>query len=118
VCEPAGVHEKECVGGEAQEAPELCCHYAGVCMVKSGVPEEQRDSMETDSCTSGKVCAPITQVTAKPVKCDFLGTKGVCMDKCFNGMLKGLSTIRGSCGPTEVCMPCAVAADQGMVGCD
>jgi hypothetical protein len=120
LCNETGAHESACTGGTG-EAPELCCHWMGECVEKEAVPENIRSSMKRDTCSSGsKVCAPTSQIESKPVKCDVLGEPGVCLDECFLGPLKGLS--RSSCGPTERCMPCALAnlqsSDQKLIGCE
>ncbi len=117
VCDPAGAHEAACTGGAAKKQ-ESCCHGAGVCMMKDSVPEDARDDMTADRCSAGKVCAPAAMVSNKPVACDTMGASGVCLDLCFATQLRGVSGLmRSSCGPTEVCLPCAIGGPRGMPGC-
>ncbi|MBX3230116.1 MAG: hypothetical protein KIT84_25215 [Labilithrix sp.] len=119
-CSEGGVHEKACTGGKDAPKVEMCCHGMGVCMNLDGVPEEQRDNMNVDSCKKdGQVCAPAAQMTGKTVKCDVFGMPGVCLDVCFATQLRSVQkTTRSSCKPTELCLPCAIGKGQGMPGCD
>jgi hypothetical protein len=113
-----GVHESSCIGGTDDDI-KSCCHRMGVCMTEEGAPPDNRDDMSRDACPAKHLCVPASMVTGKPVKCDVLGFSGVCLDLCFAEMLKSTVQItRSSCGPTEVCMPCALGKSQGMVGCD
>ena len=83
------------------------------------VDGEQREQLGRDVCSKKKLCVPASQADGKPVKCEVLGADGVCIDLCFAAMLRGASTVlRSSCGPTEVCMPCAIGKSQGMLGCE
>jgi hypothetical protein len=119
LCDPIGVHGDACEAGAAQQAPTPCCHYAGVCLSKEAVPEGSRADMNRDSCTGDNLCAPAALANGMPEKCDVLGASGVCIDLCFATMLKGTGVaLRSGCGPTEVCMPCAIGKDKGMPGCD
>ncbi len=119
LCEDIGAHEADCKGGADEEETEPCCHGAGVCMQEDSAPEDQRDSMTRDVCPEKKLCAPAAMVDGHPVKCSFLGAPGVCLDVCFNSMLGGMKAMaRADCGPTEVCLPCAIGKGQGVVGCD
>jgi hypothetical protein len=119
ICEDTGAHEANCTGGTADEDAEPCCHGAGVCMQENSIPEDQRDSVSRDVCPDKKLCAPAAMVDGNPVKCSFLGAAGVCLDVCFNSMLGGMKAMaRADCGPTEVCLPCAIGKGQGVVGCD
>ncbi len=118
LCDDLGVHGEACEAGAAVEAPAPCCHYAGACLGSEAVPEGSRGNMNRDSCADGKLCAPAAMVSGNPVKCDVLGADGVCIDLCFASMLKSTGVaLRAGCGPTEVCMPCAVGKGQGMPGC-
>lgn len=118
-CDPAGVHEKACVGGEGA-AGETCCHASGVCMDREAVPADSRDDMERDSCSrKDQVCAPLSMSDGAPVKCSILGIDGVCIDVCFASMLQGIQRpARAECGPTELCLPCVIGKSRGMPGCD
>jgi len=119
LCDAQGVHGEACEAGTAQQAATPCCHYAGVCMSKEAVPEGSRADMNRDSCSGDNLCAPAALADGVPEKCDVLGASGVCIDLCFATMLKGTSVaLRSGCGPTEVCMPCAIGKDKGMPGCD
>jgi hypothetical protein len=118
LCDPIGVHEGACVGGTEADQTESCCHGMGVCMNEDSVPEDSREDMVRETCPSAKVCAPAAMVNGAPVPCDILGAPGVCLDLCFAAMLRGTKAmIRAGCGPTEICMPCAIGAGQGMPGC-
>lgn len=119
LCGDVGVYEDDCKGGTA-EASETCCHSAGVCMARDGVPPDQRDNMSPDTCSGeGQVCAPAAMANGKPQKCSALGLSGVCLDVCFAKMLQGAQQVlRGGCRPTEVCLPCLIGSGQGMPGCD
>ncbi|MDF2694654.1 MAG: Tryptophan synthase alpha chain, partial [Labilithrix sp.] len=117
LCEEIGVHETDCIGGEAAR-PESCCHGFGVCMNEDAAPEDQRGNLSRETCPNKKLCAPAAMVEGAPVKCEVLGVDGVCLDTCFAGMLKPTTPVmRGGCGPTEVCLPCVVGKSQGMPGC-
>jgi hypothetical protein len=120
LCEPQGVHEKECVGGVGEEGNvEECCHGMGLCLKQEMVPEESRGDMSREVCSEGKLCAPAAMADKNPTKCDVLGASGVCLDLCFAAMLKGAKPVMGGgCGPTEICMPCILASGRGMPGCD
>lgn len=120
LCAETGPHESACTGGTG-ETPTLCCHWRGECIEESAVPADLKSTMIKDTCPGSKVCAPISQIEAKPDRCEVLGAPGVCMDMCFLGSLKG--TLRQStCAGTERCMPCALAdtfgGDQKLIGCD
>jgi hypothetical protein len=115
----AGVHEKDCTGGAGGEALATCCHGAGVCSKSEGIPEQSRGYLDRESCPENKLCTPAALVNGKPVKCDTLGIGGVCLDVCFASMLKSTTMVLGGgCGPTEVCIPCALGKGQGLPGCD
>lgn len=116
-----GVYENECKGTNGKKAAqaESCCHGAGVCMLAESIDESQREQMTRQTCPSKKLCAPASQAEGTPVKCELLGADGVCIDVCFADILRGAGKVmRAGCGPTEVCMPCAVGKSQGMRGCD
>ncbi|MBX3212582.1 MAG: hypothetical protein KF850_11160 [Labilithrix sp.] len=118
LCDPIGVHERACVGGEGASA-ETCCHGFGVCMNEDAAPEGSREDLQRETCPSKQVCAPAAMVEGRPVKCDVLGVAGVCLDTCFASMLRPTTVVmRGGCGPTELCLPCAIGKGQGMPGCD
>lgn len=121
LCAETGAHESACTGGTG-EAPTLCCHWRGECLLKESVPENLQSTMIKDTCPGNKLCAPTAMVEAKPVLCeDPLGGRGVCLDQCFLGAVKGTLT-RSNCAATERCMPCALSntfgGDQKMVGCE
>ncbi len=119
LCDDLGVHGEACEAGTAQEALAPCCHYSGVCMDKEAVPEGSRDNMSRNSCSDGKLCAPAALTNGAPVKCNVLGADGVCIDLCFAAMLGGSAPVmRAGCGPTELCLPCAIGKGQGMPGCN
>jgi hypothetical protein len=121
LCDDAiGVYEKPCTGGGGKgKAAESCCHMAGTCMVEEGLPPDQKENLNRDTCSDGKLCVPASQASGNPVKCEVLGADGVCIDYCFASMLKGAGkTFRAGCGPTEICMPCLLGKSQGMLGCD
>jgi hypothetical protein len=118
-CDETGVHDKACAAGGAAEAAQTCCHGAGDCINIDAVPEDQRASMSRETCREGKVCAPASMTSGSPVKCEAFGVPGVCLDYCFATMLKpGAAVMRGSCGITEMCLPCLVGKSQGVLGCD
>lgn len=118
LCDDIGVHEQDCVGGEGARAAS-CCHGFGVCMNEDAAPDSSRDQLSRDTCASNKLCAPASMVDGKPVKCSVLGFSGVCLDTCFASMLKATTSVtRSNCGPTELCLPCAIGKSQGMPGCD
>lgn len=98
----------------------MCCHGMGACVNLDAIPVSKRANMNRDDCRKdGQVCAPASQVTGKPVKCEVFGVAGVCIDVCFAGQLQGLQrTTRSTCNPTEICLPCALGKSQGMLGCD
>jgi hypothetical protein len=121
LCGEMGVHEAACVGGPGDK-PTPCCHKMGTCILPDAVPEEARAGMVPETCKGGKLCAPNSQLDSKPVMCEFLGAKGICLDVCFAEQMKGMTSLtRGGCGPTELCMPCALAnamgGSQHLVGC-
>ena len=117
LCDAIGVHEKACVGGVGA-ATATSCHVAGSSLNADAVPEDQRSSLHQDTCHTSKVCAPASLVDGHPVKCHALALSGVCIDVCFAGVLRAAgTTLRGDCGPTEVCLPCVVGAGQGVPGC-
>jgi hypothetical protein len=134
-CEPIGVHTNACTaggdapaGGGDKPAAALpgCCTSKGksngVCLTETAIPEDQRGDAPQDSCADGNKCVPAAFVEGKPVKCDggILGA-GVCMDKCFNGMMSIAGDIgildNEGCGNTEVCVPCRFLKDKGVPGC-
>lgn len=118
ICDPMGVHEQACAGGAGAEV-EPCCHGAGVCMNEDAAPPDQRGQLSREACPAKKVCAPAVLVDGTPVKCEVASFSGVCIDVCFASMLKGAGNVlRAGCGPTEVCLPCAVGKSQGVPGCD
>lgn len=117
VCDPTGAHVEACVGG-AGKVEQTCCHNAGVCMLPTAAPEDQRDSLPHDSCGASKVCAPAALVDNNPTRCYVLGLPGVCLDICFAAILGPSKPVTNSdCRATEVCLPCVVGKGQGMPGC-
>lgn len=134
-CQPIGVHQSSCSaaqpgggpdGGAAAPPSQPCCTTSGksngVCIAETAVPEAQRSQTKQDVCTSGNKCVPAAFVAGKPVTCSsgLLGA-GVCMDTCFNEMMKLASGIgilgNEGCGTTEVCVPCGLVSGQGVPGC-
>lgn len=120
VCDPVGVHGEACEAGAAQANTDVpCCHYAGVCLNQEAVPSGSRENMSRNTCAEGRLCAPAALVNGMPEKCDVLGADGVCIDLCFASMLGSTALVtRAGCGPTEVCLPCAIGKGQGMPGCN
>jgi hypothetical protein len=118
LCDPIGVYVDPCKGGPgAREAS--CCHGQGVCMNSDAVPEESREDMLQDTCGRSRVCAPAAMVDGNPESCTVLGASGVCIDVCFARMLgPAAGVMRAGCGPTSVCLPCAVGKSRGMPGCE
>ena len=134
-CQPIGVHQNACSaaqagaggdGGAAAAPSQPCCttngKSNGVCIAETAVPEAQRSQTKADVCSAGNKCVPAAFVAGKPVTCSggLLGA-GVCMDKCFNEMMKlasgiGILSSEG-CGTTEVCVPCGLVSGQGVPGC-
>jgi hypothetical protein len=118
-CDPQGVHGAACTAGDAQKEAAPCCHGAGSCMLSSAAPDGARGELSQDACPRDQLCAPASLVNGMPKKCSALGVDGVCLDLCFAAMLKGASgVIRGDCGSTEMCLPCAIGKSQGMPGCE
>ena len=118
-CDDIGVYEEPCAAGGAAGATATCCHGAGVCMLAEVLDGDQRESLERDLCPEKRLCVPASQADGKPVKCEILGADGVCIDLCFADIIKGAQIVmRSGCGPTEVCMPCAIGKTQGMLGCE
>jgi hypothetical protein len=134
-CQPIGVHQNACSadaaggadGGAAALPPtQPCCttngKSNGVCIAETAVPEAQRSQTKQDACTTGNKCVPAAFVAGKPVTCSggLLGA-GVCMDQCFNDMMKfagGIGILSSAgCGTTEVCVPCGLVSGQGVPGC-
>jgi hypothetical protein len=119
VCDPQGVHADDCSAGDSAPKQIPCCAGNGVCMDPDAAPEGSRDQLHKDACPGQKLCAPAALVNGTPHKCSALGIDGVCLDLCFAAMLKGTGgVIRGDCGPTELCLPCAIGKSQGVPGCD
>jgi hypothetical protein len=134
-CQPIGVHKNTCAGGAAGGAADGgaaaapsqgCCttngKSNGVCIVETAVPQAQRSQTKQDACTTGNKCVPAAFVAGMPVTCSagLLGA-GVCMDQCFNDMMKfagGIGILSSAgCGTTEVCVPCGLVSGQGVPGC-
>src|SRR6185369_1511327 len=99
LCEPIGVHDKECTtaganGGATPSAPPPpgCCtvegHTKGSCMAATGLPPSARDNLPDDTCMGDNKCVPKSFVAGKPTSCDsgLLG-RGVCLDECFSTKL-------------------------------
>lgn len=132
-CQPIGVHENACAsapaagdGGAAPAGNAPCCtangKSNGVCLAATAIPEAQRDKAKQDTCAPTDKCVPGAFVANAPVKCGggLLGD-GVCMDRCFSGMMGlagdvGLLKTEG-CGETEVCVPCRFTKGQNVPGC-
>jgi hypothetical protein len=129
-CQPIGVHSKDCSasgggaggdGGAPAPLPACCTTNGksnGVCLSETAIPEAQRSQAKADTCAAGNKCVPAALVNGKPVTCSagFLGA-GVCMDQCFNDMMKiagqiGFLDSKG-CGTTELCIPCSMATQGG-----
>ncbi len=134
-CKPIGAYktadkELSCsTGGVLPKPPPppaaLCCTSKagssnGTCLAETAVPEKNRKDAKQDTCSSGEKCVPTAFLAGKPVACKpgLVGGKGVCLDKCFNGML-GLASVvlgRDVCEETEACIPCSFAP-SGTPGC-
>lgn len=119
-CREIGVYDEPCTGGGvATSSPKTCCHGAGACVMADSLDADKREDLKRDQCSEQKLCVPAAQVDGKPVKCEVLGADGVCIDLCFAQMMNGASkAMRSDCGPTEICLPCAIGKGQGMIGCD
>jgi hypothetical protein len=118
VCDETGAYEKDCVGGTDDSNAEICCHGMGLCSKLDAIPEDNRSNMERNVCPENKVCAPAALIEGAPVKCDVMGMSGVCLDRCFASMLASVGQhMRGGCGPTELCLPCALGGKM-MPGCE
>jgi len=134
-CQPIGVHESDCgsgaggggtTGGDAGAKPlQGCCTTKGVsngvCLPESAIPDAQRSKTKKDTCNTGDKCVPAAMVKNQPVKCSSSFGAGVCMDQCFDDMMKiagGIGILgRASCGSTELCIPCSFVSGQGVPGC-
>ncbi|MFO0735276.1 MAG: hypothetical protein U0270_05325 [Labilithrix sp.] len=121
MCNDFGAHQADCIEATG-ERPASCCHLMGECVNEEAVPEQARATAIKDSCKDGQLCAPTAQLDNKPVSCDYLGARGVCLDRCFAEQLVGLSRLsRGGCRTLEVCVPCAITntlgGDLKMAGC-
>jgi hypothetical protein len=119
---PGGPHQDACTGGPGADS-KPCCYGMGVCSKASSMPPAQAKNMSQDTCPADDLCMPASIANGKPVTCSVLGFSGICMDLCFASMMQATTQItRSSCGPTEVCMPCALAkmgaGDMPMPGCD
>lgn len=119
VCSPQGVHEKDCVGGVAEQGDvESCCAGLGTCLKESSVPESARGDMSPMGCSKGTLCAPAALADENPKKCETVGGfDGVCIAKCFNPMMQGLDGLSSDCNAFEICLPCFIGEGQGMPGC-
>ena len=132
-CSEIGVYEDACEAGTAAPkgtsaeagAPAAgmpCCtangKSNGVCMPASVLPADKKDAMPQDTCAPADVCMPAAMVQGKGTSCNagLLLGKGVCMDRCFNTMLKIAGVLRAipqdACGETELCTPCSVLEEQ------
>lgn len=121
VCEEAGVHEEDCVGGTGEAGRvETCCYGLGVCLDEGAVPGDSREDMSRETCSRGRLCAPAAMADGEPKRCEvFGGFDGVCLPLCFAAMLRGAKPVLGGgCGAAEICLPCAVGKGQGMPGCE
>src|SRR5262249_49226934 len=108
--ENEGVHVEDCLEGDAAKEPGPCCHGAGQCMPRENAPKEMRDHLEQEMCKGGQVCVPAGSGTTKPKSCEVLTFSGICTDLCFAKVFQATTQVtRSSCGPTEMCMPCALA---------
>jgi hypothetical protein len=118
LCDDAiGVHEQDCTV-HAGGPMERCCHAMGVCMAEDAAPAQFKDKMKRESCGESQLCAPASAVTGKTTTCSVLGASGVCMDLCFVQVFEPSAPLtRVNCGPTEVCMPCALMSGMPMPGC-
>lgn len=140
-CHEMGVMDGACSGGgdtgtttPAKKAEPLapCCATKsgknnGACMPADGVPASMKSDVEQQECASGSMCVPQGMVSEDgPTQCStFMGT-GVCMGKCFNGMLSIAGTVGildgDGCGDEELCIPCSMikmqAGDQKVPGCE
>jgi hypothetical protein len=136
-CEPVGVFDKPCTGaaaagrgGGTAGAPatpqEACCttngKSNGICIAETAIPEAQRGDTVSDTCKGGAKCVPAAFVSGAPVTCKGgpFDDPGVCMDKCFSGMmaLAGPLLANDACGATEICVPCFLGKSKGLPGCE
>lgn len=132
-CQATGVYDQACGGappapsGDAGAPAPLpaCCTTKGVsngvCLPETAIPADQRDKTKKDTCATGNKCVPAAFVSGKPVTCKSSFGDGVCMDQCFDDMMKlagGIGILgRSSCGSTELCIPCGFVSGQGVPGC-
>ena len=130
-CDAVGAHTNACTAsaatGDAGAAPAApgCCttggKSAGVCIASSAVPESQKDSVPTDTCSGDNKCVPAAFVAGTPTRCSALLGNGVCMDKCFSNIMSiagGVGLLEQlNCGATELCIPCLAVSGQGVPGC-
>ena len=125
ICNAVGVSDSDCGASTgdtskttepAKPAP-TCCGGKGTCLASAG---DTTKDLKQDSCTEGLVCAPASLVSNKATKCNggLLG-KGICMDGCFNDMLKSVGSIflgQDVCGAGESCVPCTFASGMAPDG--
>lgn len=94
----------------------------GVCMSSNVLPADKRDAMPQDTCAKTDVCMPASLVQGKGTACNagLLFGKGVCLDACFNTMLKIAGVLHAlpqdACGESELCTPCSILKDQMPAG--
>jgi hypothetical protein len=95
---------------------------AGTCITSSAVPPASASYVEQDTCASGNLCVPTSQVTAMPVKCGLIDglVAGVCIGTCFSQYLSLASVVLTAteCGPDDACVPCEALQGRGVAGCD
>ncbi len=104
-----------------------CCAESGgapegTCIPTSAVPPASASYVEADTCSTGNVCVPTSQVNGTPTKCGLVGglLGGVCMGTCFSSYLSLASAVLTSteCATTDVCVPCEALQGRGVAGCD
>lgn len=96
-----------------------CCAYGGAdrgtCVPSSLVPPADRDSLPTDTCTSGELCVPdpvLADPTYRFPTCTtamtgpFGGSPGACIPDCMVGFFSGLFVDRSTCAAGDLCAPC------------
>ena len=123
LCGDVGVSADDCTGAPSTSsssggatttaAAAACCGGKGSCM-DGKVLGDTADDMSQDTCSSDMVCAPQALVAGKATSCTAgtLQGKGICMDKCFNGMLDkvgGFFLDQDVCATNELCVSCIFA---------
>lgn len=130
--EDLGVCDSGCdtgpAGGICEIAYAPCCEKkgGGHCVPEEAVSLEDAESLDTDSCTTGFLCAPdaLADPDFVPESCSgeipFLASyEGVCLPKCLSIPLDILIW-SGTCDKTDDCVPCddpLTGQSTGAPGC-